>query len=119
MLVPERPSVGVLREAAARLQARALLVYRPSCRVYERRPFVGSPQYRAQCTLEAVLVDTRSGVMPFATVVTRERVTQKQRGEFDLSETLRRAQVEAVVLALHEVGSRLGEAIGQVPVGSN
>jgi hypothetical protein len=116
LLVPNWPSVGALRESAARLQAAALLVYRPSCRVYERTPFVGSPQYRAQCTLEVVLLDTRSGVMPFATVVTRERVTQKQRGEFDRSETLRRAQVEAIVSALHEVGSRLGEALRQVPL---
>ncbi len=107
------------RQLAWPAQIAALLVYRPSCRVYERVPFVGSPQYRAQCTLEAVLLDTRSGVIPFATVVTRERVTQKQRGEFDLSETLRRGQMEAIVLALHEVGSRLGEALRQVPVAGN
>jgi hypothetical protein len=119
LLVPSRPSVGALRESAARLQATALLVYRPSCRVYERVPFVGSPQYRAQCTLEAVLLDTRSGVMPFATVVTREHVTQKQRGEFDLSETLRRGQMEAIVSALHEVGTRLGESLRQVATAGN
>lgn len=78
---------------------------------------MGGKHYRAQCTLEVVLLDTRSGVMPFAAVVSRERVTQKQRGDFDYRETVRRVQIEAVVLALHEVGSRLTEALGQVPVG--
>ncbi|HEV8263778.1 MAG TPA: hypothetical protein VGQ06_02430 [Gemmatimonadales bacterium] len=116
LLVGERPSVAGLREAAARVQAEALLVYRPSCRVYERTPFVGSIQYRAQCTLQVVLLDTRSGLMPFAMVVTRERVTTKQRGDFDRGETVRRAQAEAVVLALGEVGTRLAQALGHVPV---
>lgn len=116
LVAGEQRSVGGLREAAARFQADLLLIYRPSCRLYERAPFVGAVQFRATCTLEAVVLDTRSGLMPFSSVVTRERVTQRVRGEFQDEETTRRAQVEATALALREVGERFSAFLGLVPV---
>lgn len=115
MVVGEHYTIASLREAAARLQAHVLLVYRPSCKFYQRDPFIGAPQYRAVCTSEAVALDTRSGLLPFSTVVTREYVTQKQRGDFDESATWRRAQLQAVVFAVLEVGTRLGTFLGGVP----
>ena len=115
MVVGEHYTIASLREAAARLQAHVLLVYRPSCKFYQRDPFIGAPQYRAVCTSEAVALDTRSGLLPFSTVVTREYVTQKQRGDFDESATWRRAQLQAVVFAVLEVGTRLGTFLSGVP----
>lgn len=115
MVVGERYTIASLREAAARLQAHVLLVYRPSCKFYQRDPFIGGSQYRAVCTSEAVALDTRSGLLPFSTVVTREYVTQKQRGDFDERATWRRAQLHAVTLAVLEVGTRLGTFLSGVP----
>lgn len=43
LFVGDKPTVAGLREGAARLQARVLLVYRPNCRFYERVPFMARP----------------------------------------------------------------------------
>ncbi|SRR6266851_4786564 len=109
-------SVAALREAAARLQADVMVVYRPGCRLYERTPFLGATQYKAVCTLEAVLLDSRSGVIPFTDVVTRGQVAQHQQGDFGSSESLRRAELEATNTALIEAGSRLTTFLAAVPV---
>ncbi len=116
MLVGEHPTVAGLREVAARLQADVLLIYRPSCRLYERDPFVGPTQYRGVCTLEAVVLDSRSGVIPFASLATREQVTQHHKGEFAADETVQRVQVEATSLSFGEVASRLATFLSAVPV---
>jgi len=115
LLVGDQPTVASLREAAARLQADVLLVYRPSCRLYDRQPFIGSKQYRGVCTLEAVVLDTRVGVVPFSTVVTREAVTQHQHDDFDDNGTLRRVQLEALLGAVVEVSQRVGSFLVGVP----
>ena len=115
MLLPTERTVAAIREATARLQADVVLVYRPSCRLYERTPFVGRTQYRAVCTLQAILLDARSGVIPTATVVTREFVTQHQKGDFDDSETVRRAQLAAITSALADVSAHVAVVIGKIP----
>ncbi len=115
LLVGDQPTVASLREGAARLQADLLLVYRPSCRLFERQPFVGSAQYRSDCTIEAVVLDTRSGVIPFSGVITRTAVTQHQRGDFDDAGTWRRVQLDAMLQAVVEVSQRVGSFLNGVP----
>jgi len=115
LIVGQHPSVSRLREGAARMQADVLLVYRPGCRLYDRQPFIGSTEYRAVCTLEAAVLDTRSGLIPFSIVVTSERVTRRVHGEFDDAETIRRAQLQAVTEGLQEIAARLGTFLDKVP----
>lgn len=116
LLVGPQESVSSLREAAARLQADVLLLYRPRCRMYQRQPFIGPAQYRAVCSVEAALLDTRSGLIPFATVITRQRVAQKEHGEFGSDETTRRTRLEALMDGLRDTGARVGEFLATVPV---
>lgn len=116
LVVGEQHSIAALREAAARLQADLLLVYRPSCRLYERAPFLGALQWRATCTLEAVALETRSGLLPFSAVITRDQVTQRERGEFEDLEAQRRAEVRSMLLALHGIVDRLTIRLAGVPV---
>lgn len=115
LVVGDQPTVARLREAAARLQAQVLMVYRPNCRLYERVPFVGSTQYRAVCTIEALALDTRSGVIPFSTIITREDITRRERGDFDATGTWRRIQLQALVKAVVEVSIRMGTFLSSVP----
>jgi hypothetical protein len=61
------------------------------------------------------VLDTRSGVIPWSTVVTRDYVTQRQRGDFDAGGTWRRAQVQALLIAGLEVSSRVGVFLVSVP----
>lgn len=115
LAVGDQYTVASLREAAARLQAHVLMVYRPSCRFYERVPFVGSRHYRAVCTIEAVVLDTRSGIVPFSKVITGEAITQRERDDFDREDTWRRVHLQALVNAATDLSGRVGAFLGTVP----
>jgi hypothetical protein len=61
LLVPDKKSIGYLREAAARYQADLMLIYKASFRTYEKYRLFSPDKTKAYCNLEAVLLDTRTG----------------------------------------------------------
>jgi len=118
MVLAQQRTIGALREGAARVQADLLMVYRPTCRLYERVPFIGSSQYRAVCTTEAALLDTRSGVIPFSTVVNQESVTQHERDDFDKEATWARVQRQAIIKGLMVVSANVANFLNNAPTES-
>ena len=108
-------STATLRDAAARLQADAVLIYRPSCRVWDRAPFIGPVEYRSACTVEAVLLETRQGLMPFTAIVTREDTTRHHSSEPNTEATVTRSQLAATWGALRDVLVRTGSFVATVP----
>lgn len=107
LLIPQKRTVGHYREAAARYQADLLLVYRPSCRTYEKFRFFAPDKARSYCNVEAVLLDTRTGIVPFTVVASRDFVTKKLPTDYDLDETRRRSELEALASALGEAGDEV------------
>jgi len=111
-------SFAALQEAAARFQADVLLVYRPTCQVYEDAPVFGRVTYQSTCTLEAVLLDTRTGLLPLAAAATRNDVTRRQRRDRDSDAAVMRAQFAATLAALGEIAGRVGVFLTDVPQSS-
>ena len=104
LLVPEQPTVPVLREVAVRLQADALLVFRVHGNLFQNYRLFRGDQLKAYATCEAVLLDVRTGAIPFTTVATREYLTEKQEQDLTDAEAQQRAEQQAVLLALGEMG---------------
>ena len=104
LLMPERRTVPYLREAAARYQADLLLVYRTASHTYRKDRFLAPDQVRAYCLVEAVLLDTRTGIVPFTTVATQRYTAEKSKKDFDTYETERKAELQALRDALENVG---------------
>jgi len=115
LLVPRERAVPYLREAAARFQADLLLVFRPQCNVFERARFIGATQFRSTCTVEAVLLDTRSGIVPFSGVASADQVAEKQKTDFGERDTMVKAEVRATRAALAEVTRRIVAFLAEVP----
>ena len=107
LLVPAEASVPALREMAVRLQADALLVFRTSGDLFERYRFFRSNEFKAYATCEALLLDVRTGAIPFTTVVTAEVTTAKQDADFTDADASRRAVEEATLAAIDEMGARV------------
>jgi len=107
LLIPEKQTVPHLREAAARFRADLLLVYQPVCGVFERSRFLRANQFRVVCTIEAILLDTRSGIVPFSGFANGEQVTQKSEDDFDQRETRMRAQLEVGRLAVLDLAEQI------------
>lgn len=114
LLVPRERAVGNLREAAARYQADVLLVYRTDCRSYERYRFLASDEVKAVCLVEAVLIDTRTGIVPFTSTVRQEFAARKSREDSNFDETVRRAEVSAIEQGLAATGGQVTAFLAQV-----
>ena len=65
LLMPEKMRLPNLRVAAARYQADILLAYRTKCQSFEKYKMIDPNIVRIYCTVEAVALDVRSGIVPF------------------------------------------------------
>jgi hypothetical protein len=100
ILIPEQKTVPHLREAAARYQADLLLVYRSYCRSFERYRFFSASESKAYCGVEGVLLDTRTGLVPFTSVVLETFESQEADTDANFRETVLKAQLQATTNAL-------------------
>jgi hypothetical protein len=107
LLTPKDATIPVLREAAVRLQANLLLIYRVTSDIYHRPRMFADDQVKAYSTCEAVLLDVRTGVIPFTTVITKESQTKKEKRDMEITETMKRAESSAVLDSLNAVADKL------------
>lgn len=115
LMTPSKVSLPVLREAAVRMQADLLLVFRVSSDTYSQYRVFSKDRVKAYSTCELVLLDVRTGLVPFTRVVSRERLELKQSTDFDLSETMRRAEQLAAGDAMQSAADELVAFIKAVP----
>ena len=107
ILVPQVRTVPHLREAAARYQADLLLVYRSYCRSFERYRTFSADETRAFCGVEAVLLDTRTGLVPFTSTATRAFEAQQNDADMNFRETILKAQLKAINEALGDISAEV------------
>lgn len=115
MLVPEKRAIPVLREAAARFQADLLLAYRSSCQSYQKYRFIDPDETKSYCSVEAVLLDTRSGIVAKSIVSTEDFSAKKSGGDTNFLETVKKAELEAVAKALGKVANEVVAFLRSVP----
>lgn len=111
ILVPDQRTVPYLREAAARYQADLLLVFRSACRSFERYRLFQSDRARAYCGVEAVLLDVRTGLVPFVATSTQSYDVEETETDLNFRETVLRSQLEAIGAGLVEVSQAIARFI--------
>jgi hypothetical protein len=107
ILIPKERTVPYLREAAARYQADLLLVYRSACRTFEKTPLFSASSSRAYCSVEAVVLDVRTGIVPFTSTSTQVYETTTTKNDMNSTEAVLRAQLEAISKAMSEIANAL------------
>lgn len=115
LLVPEKLDVPALREAAARFQADLLMVYRTPCQRFQNYRLFGDDRARTYCVAEGLLLDVRTGIIPFSTAVAREVEAREERGDVNFYETLKKAEASAMADALAELSRKLAEFLAAAP----
>lgn len=98
-----------LRETAVRLQADLLLVYNIKSDIYYKYKTFKADEAKAFATVECFLMDTRTGVIPFTTVTTRESFQKKNSDEISTDELRNNTEKNAVIKALEAIGSEIYE----------
>jgi hypothetical protein len=115
LLIPEKKTLTHLRIAAARYQADMLLAYRSNCQSFEKYKFIDPNVTKAYCSVEAVALDVRSGIVPFTAVSTNEFTAEKKEDDVNFQETRRKAEMNAIKIGLTEISSRLRRFIEAMP----
>ena len=115
LMTPKQLSLPTLREAAVRMQSDLLLIFRLNSDIYTQYRTFAKDQVKAYSTCEIVLLDTRTGLVPFTRVISREQLEQKQSSDLDLDETARRAEGQSAVSALQTAATDLATFLKNAP----
>ncbi len=107
LLTPQNPTIPILREASVRLQSPLLVIYRINSDIYEEYRVFRANKSKAYATIEIVLLDVRTGVIPFTALATREFQSSKNENDTNDQDLLRRTEQEAVNRALEVAANEL------------
>ncbi len=107
MLLPRQMDIPHLRETAARVQADLLLIYRPTSRSYQKSKFLKKDATRAYCTVEAAVLDTRSGVVIYTTRASENFAAEESGKDMNFAETIGRAEQQAVGRAMGRIAQEV------------
>ena len=113
ILTPSKPDIPTLRETGVRLQADGFLVVRISTGLLQNVRVFKDDQFRAFATVEAVLVDVRTGALPFTAVSTQQRTGTEGSEDLTSAEARLRLEREAAVAALRDIGTQLSVFLGE------
>ena len=111
LMTPRQMSIPLLREAAVRVQADLLVIYRTHADTYTRSRAFAKDKVKAYSTCEVVLLDIATGIAPFTTVMTRDRLETQTLEDLDFSETIRRAEQGATSDALRAAADDLAKFV--------
>jgi hypothetical protein len=108
LLLSKERTIFTLRESAVRLQADLLFVFRIYSNTYNKVRVFNKDQTKAYATCEGLLLDIRTGIVPFSTVVSRDYVATTQAEDASAADRSRRAETEASRRAVAAVAEQLG-----------
>lgn len=115
LLMPEKMTIPHIRASAARFQAHYVLIYRSHSDLYEKYHVFKRNQVRAYSTVELVLLDVRTGTVPFSAVVTEDYTAERSDDELRFAETYRTAERTAVHTAMTKGAEGLVAFLDGVP----
>lgn len=107
IMLPVSPSFTSIRESAVRMEADIVLIYSVSGGIYRKYNLFKSDEYKAFATTQVLIMDTRTGLIPFTEVVTKDFLSKKDKEDFNTEEAEKRTQEEAVMLTLQSVCTNL------------
>jgi len=114
-LIGDEVKFDLYRLAAIRAQADLFLILKPETFVDWRYNILEPNQAKAYATVEAVLVDTRTGVIPFSSVVTESDTQKKISDDYSMDETIKRTKQQAESKALVKIAESLTQFLASVP----
>ncbi|MGN6490812.1 MAG: hypothetical protein ACTHLE_02350 [Agriterribacter sp.] len=113
MLMPGTPTYTSIREAAVRMQADVVAIYTITGDLYSKYRLFNKTDIKAFATTQLILLDVRTGLIPFTSIITKDHLSQKNERELNYLETTARIQNEAVLLTLNETGQKISNFLNK------
>ncbi len=107
LVTSSAPNITQLRETAVRLQSDVLVVFSITSDVYYKYKAFAKNEAKAIATTEAIIMDIRTGVIPYSTIITKERQIFKEANGLDNAETRKKAEQEAITESLVAAGKEM------------
>jgi len=107
LLISSNPTFVNIRESAVRTQADVVAIFSITNEIYSKYKMFSPDLIKAFATIEFILLDVRTGLIPFSTIVTKDYQSKKQKEDFDDTEARNRVKNEAVLLTINEIGEQL------------
>lgn len=107
VLISRSPSFTNIREAAVRMQADIVVIYSIASDLYSKYKAFSKPDIKAYATTQLIIMDVRTGLIPFSTISTKDALSQKKKEELENAEAASRVQNEAVLATITEIGGKI------------
>ena len=108
-MISSAPNITSMRETAVRLQADLLLVFSVTSDLYYKYRVFSKDEAKAFATTECMLMDIRTALVPFSTIITRDHFAKKTDADANLEELRKRTERMAIMQTLTETGNRVVE----------
>jgi hypothetical protein len=109
ILISNNPTFTSIREAAVRTQSDIVVVYSINSDLYSKYKLFSKSDIKAFATTQLIILDVRTGLIPFTTIVTKEYQSSRQEDELNDNEAANRIKKEAVLLTIEEIGKRINK----------
>ena len=107
LLISKTPTFTSIREAAVRMQADMVVVYAITSDIYSKYKLFSKTDIKAFATTQLIVLDVRTGLIPFSAIVTKDTLSQKKKEELDYAEAASRIQNEAVLLTINDISEKI------------
>lgn len=109
MLMPATPTIQNLRNIAALMQADLLLIFKSRSRTDTKLMIIKENEAKSVATVEAIVLDVKSGTIPYSTVSTNWSHVKSEKGDFSNTELYLRAGMEAENKSIKEIVSHVSK----------
>lgn len=98
-----------IREASVRMQSDIAVVFTITTDTYSKTKFLSKRDFKCFANTQLIILDIRTGLILFSSVITKDAMGQKKENEMDNAEAVKRVQYEAALLTLNDIGERINE----------
>lgn len=109
ILVSQSPTFTGIREAAVRTQSDIAVLYSIQEGIYTNYKLFSKSVIKAFATTQLIILDVRTGLIPFTTIVTRDFQDKKTGSDFNDEAAIDRIKDQAVLLTISEIGRQVGD----------
>lgn len=109
ILISKNPTFMSIRESAVRTQSDIAVIYSINSDIYSQYKLFSKTNIKAFATTQLIVLDVRTGLVPFTTIVTKDFQGKKNETDLNESEATNRIKNQAVLLTIEEVGKQINE----------
>jgi hypothetical protein len=107
ILISKNPTFTSIRESAVRTQSDIVVIYSINSDIYSQYKLFSKTDIKAFATTQLIILDVRTGLVPFTTIITKDFQDKKSDSDLNENEARNRIKNQAVLLTIEEIGKQI------------